>query len=137
MSGNVVAECVYKDDEARRVELESVKVADPLAVAVDDVRHDAVDLVPFRRDGKSVAEGFSELPGRVLRPIRAARQERPVRPVKAVRLAIAPQEVGGVALRVGGDGDEPHLFLLGVAFTVSWIWAIRSACSGQTSGQPA
>src|SRR3546814_936607 len=81
----VVYQCIDEHDEVRGLKLQTVEVAAPLALLVDHVCHDAMDLVAVPGLGKAVAIGFGKAASGILGLVGRRRQECPIGRIEADR----------------------------------------------------
>src|SRR5918994_6025685 len=71
----VVHESIHVNDEVGRLELQAVEVRQPATLAVDDVRHHAVDLIVVLGLAEGVTETLRKFAGGVLGPVGPAGEE--------------------------------------------------------------
>src|SRR6266700_1514640 len=127
---DIVDQRVDEDDEIGRLELQAVKIRPPMPLPVDHVGDDAVGLIAVLGLVELVAERLGEVPCRVLGLVRLGREKGPVRRIEAMRMTVPLSRLGSVVMVMNST-----CCFIGDWLVRAWISAMRSACSGHTSGQ--
>src|SRR5260221_11249184 len=119
------------------LDLQEMKVPPPVALFVDNVRHDAVDLIAITGLVEPVPELLCELACCVLRLLWRRCEENPISGIEPVDAPIFTSHLCGIGRRIGRHTNELDLLLhrrlvnqgldFGDSLRGEWAY-VRTAC---------